>query len=772
MTEQRYTVLGRAAAYMAPSERPASGGEKSRFRTLAQAQDALRPQLAQLERDLGSVPPAQRLDEVVVELRLDASYLAKSYHPTSLLAGSGLQMRGAGTWHQPARPSTRRTAKAFAGDSGTTEGRVIFASGKEANLVTLRRLIDTPTTSGLENDIIGVQSIRLPQDTDRLRAIDGPPSARVACEIVLYAWDPARRAEAIQRITALIPRAADGGAPEIVIKEYVGGPTFIAAVVDHAVMRVLAGLNFLRLARPLPRVALTRTAAGVQQDAPPMPTTSPGTPTAWLTVFDGGVAATPHLAPFIQARDATSRPPRPELVEHGTGVVSAAVYGHIAPGKPLPTARCGVVSHRILPDPRSSDLELYGVIETLERVVPRLPREQRIVNLSFGPAGPIDDLPSRFTYALDRMSYENDVLFVTAVGNFGHLPGLDRIQAPADSVSNLAIGAYALEPTTGERSPADYSCVGPGRHGCLRKPDALAFGGSSAVPFYVLDTRASQIVGTTGTSYAAPSVAAVCASIAGRVDGLDSTQATRALLIHATSPMTGDVHRCGWGIAPESAETALACSKTRVSVLYEGTLSPRKSWRLPFLVPPSFSGGGRVTFSWTIVYCPDVDHASLGEYTLAGVEVQMRPHALRYKVTLYDPATKRQKASKILHAQDDAEEIARLVADGWVKSDLPVTAAKKETEQRLRLNQAKWDTVVRDATGKEADNIHDPALTISILGRGEWDEVDPNLRARFAAVLTVDAPKYAGDLYLQTMHAWDKLKPLTIRPDIEERIRI
>lgn len=772
MTDQRYTVLGRAAEYMATSERPSSGGDKARFRTLAQAQAELLPQLAQLERAIGAVPAPQRLDEVIVELRLDATYLAKSYHPKSLLAGSGLQMRGAGTWRQPVTPTTRGVTTAFAGDGGATESRVIFASGTEANIAALRGLIDTPTTSGLENDIIGVQAIRLPQDTDRLRAIEGPTSQRIACEIVLYAWDPSRRAEAIRRITSLIPRAADGSAPEVVIKEYVGGPTFIAAVVDHAAMLVLAGLNFLRLARPLPRVALTRTAAGMEQDAPSLPTAPPGTPTAWLTVFDGGVAVTPHIAPFIQAFEATSRPARPELVEHGTGVVSAAIYGHIAPGKPLPTARCGVVSHRILPDPRSSDLELYGVIETLERIVPRLPREQRIVNLSFGPAGPIDDLPSRFTYALDRMSYENDVLFVTAVGNFGHIPGFNRIQSPADSVSNLAIGAYALEPTTGERGPADYSCVGPGRHGCLRKPDALAFGGSSAVPFYVLDTRASRIVGTTGTSYAAPSVAAVCASITGRVDGLDSTQATRALVIHATSPMTGDVCRCGWGIAPESAETALVCTKTRVSVLYEGTLSPRKSWRLPFLVPPNFSGGGRVSFSWTIVYCPDVDHASLGEYTLAGVEVQMRPHAMKYKVTLYDPATKKQKASRTLHLHDDAVEIARLVADGWVKGDLPVTATKKESEQKLRLNQAKWDTVVREATGKEAASIHDPALTISILGRGEWDEEDPNLRARFAAVLTVDAPKYAGDLYLNTMQAWNKLKPLTIRPDIKERIRI
>ena len=771
MPEPRYTVLGRGAEYMAASKRLAGGGEKERFRTLPEAQTALLPQVAQVERAIRAVPPAQRLDQVIVELRLDLSYLAKSYHPKTLLGESGLLMRGAGTWQQELHKPPRGTASSFASPIGTASSRSVFASGTEQNLAKLRALIRDPSSQAMENDIIGLQAIRLPENNDRLLVAAGQQSSRIACEIVLYSWDTDRRAEAIKRITTLISRTAPGTASEVMIKEYTGGPTFIAAVIDQAAMAALAGLNFLRLARPLPRVALTRTAAGMAQEAPALPIGAPGVPTAWLTVFDGGVIPTPHLAPYVQSVDDTTRPALPGLLEHGTGVVSAALYGHIAPDKALPPVRCGVVSRRILPDPRSSDIELYGVIDTLERVVPRLPRNQRIINLSFGPAGPIDNLPSRFTYALDRMSYEYDVLFVTAVGNFGHIAGLERIQSPADSVSNLAVGAYSLEPTTGQKIPADYSCIGPGRDGCLRKPDTVAFGGSSAVPFYVLDTQANRIVGTTGTSFASPSVAAVCASIAGRVDGLQSTQSTRALLLHATSQM-GDVQRWGWGRAPDTAEAALACTSTRVSVLYEGVLTPRKSWRLPFLVPPNFVAGGRANFSWTIVYCPDVDHPSLGEYTLAGVEVQMRPHARKFKITLYDPANRKPLKTRTVHLDEDAAEIDALTAAGWEISEMPITTQKKETEQKLRQNQAKWDTVIRDMTGKDADNILDPALTISILGRGEWDEADPSLSARFAAVLTVDAPKYNGDLYLDTMHAWNKLKPLTIRPDLDNRVRV
>ena len=54
-------------------------------------------------------------------------------------------------------------------------------------------------------------------------------------------------------------------------------------------------------------------------------------------------------------------------------------------------------------------------------------------------------------------------------------------------MNNISVGAYELDPTTGQKRPAAYSCKGPGRVGGERKPDMLAFGGSAAAPFYVLD---------------------------------------------------------------------------------------------------------------------------------------------------------------------------------------------------------------------------------------------------------------------------------------------
>jgi hypothetical protein len=778
MADPRYTVLGQAAAYQESISRSAGGGPRKPFRELRDAQASLLPQLLRVVRSASELPPHQRLDQVLLELRLDKRNLAKSYHPKALLDEADLRLRGAGVWTQTIRGTSEDDDEEdpqsqVATDETQVASRSIYVSATDQNLARLRTIIAEPRTKELRNDVIGIQQIRLPTDQDRLGSGPAAPTDRRAIEIVLYAWDAPRREEAVQRITAII-RQDSAMDSEVLVKNYQNGPTFIAAIITPAILSALAHLNFLRLARPLPRVALTRTAAGISAEAPPMPVKLAPVPTACIAVFDGGTTIMPQLKPYVRTFDETTRPALLEIIDHGTSVVSAAVYGHIVPNAALPSPSCSVFSFRVLPDPRNSDLELYGVVDALERIVPRLPASIKVVNLSFGPIGPIDTLPSRFTYAIDRLSFENDKLFITAVGNDGHKPGLERIQSPSDSVNNVAVGAFTLDPKTGAKVPAPYSCGGPGRPGCARKPDVVAFGGSSSVPFYVLDRNGLTISGTDGTSYAAPIVASVCANILARVEGGISTQACRALLLHAANSMDGDASRVGWGASAESAADVLACTPTRVSVLYEGLLTPRSSWKLPFLVPSDFDGGGNVQFSWTIVYCPDVDHSSHGEYTLAGIELQMRPHSRRFFFNRKNPATgKDERSKKAYNLDEEKDVVAQLVEAGWRPSPLPATANnRRRTELSLRSSAAKWDTVVRDSIGKQAESIKDSMLTISIIGRGEWDHEDIDLKARFGAVLTVNAPKYKGDLYAQTLRAWTRLRPLNLRAEAENRLRV
>jgi hypothetical protein len=761
MTDPRYTVLGKAASYQEAIDRSGRPQNRDLYRTLDEARASLIPQCARIQDSIRTLPGDHRLDEVLFELQLDASYLAKSYHPTELLAAAKLKLRGTGVWRQGSRKGTATRGRTDPTEE-TVDSRSLFVSGTDQAVDALKAAIATPATPRMESDVIGVQHIRLPSRDDRLvHSLATMPEPKQAVEIVLFAWDPVRRQEAVRRITDLITHGMGAGV-DILVRSYTTGPTFIAAVISAALVDALGRLNFLRLARVLPRVTMTRTASGMTVQAPVLPRVTPPLPATVIAVFDGGVELTPHLKPYVQAFEETTRPAIPDLVDHGTGVVSAAVYGHIAPGGHLRAPSCRVLSYRVMPDALSSDLELYGVIDTLERIVPRLPAAVKVINLSIGPNGPIDAVPTRFTYAIDRLSYECDKLFVTAVGNLGRRAGLERIQAPADSVNNIAVGAYTRDPATGERISADYSCSGPGRAGCSRKPDILAFGGSASVPFYVLDSRGGTMTGTDGTSFAAPLVSAMCGNALARVDQGITTQAARALLLRAPLFVNGDPLRVGWGAVPESIDDLLLCTATRVSVLYEGTLTPRTSWKLPFLLPPSFDAGGDVHLSWTIVYCPDVDQAAHDEYTLAGIELQVRPHARRFMFTKRGTV----QPAGPFDLDDHKDVIKGLVADGWKRSLHPVSASNRRlTEHTLRASEAKWDTVVRDSCGKRSSSIKESMLTISLLGRGDWDAKDASLQARFAAVLTVDAPKYKGDLYQNVMKSWNRLRPLVLRPD-------
>ena len=77
--------------------------------------------------------------------------------------------------------------------------------------------------------------------------------------------------------------------------------------------------------------------------------------TVTIGVFDGGVdQKSSYFGPFVTARDLTSEAPEPTLMQHGTLVTSALLFGHISPGAPLPQPIARVAHYRVLPAPSSS----------------------------------------------------------------------------------------------------------------------------------------------------------------------------------------------------------------------------------------------------------------------------------------------------------------------------------------------------------------------------------------------------------------------------------
>ena len=767
--DPKYTVLGRAESYRDKIPNRVYRPSEPK-RTFAQASARLSPQVADVVRAAEAVPAEHRLDEIVVELRLGEDYLAKSYHPGDLLREVGLQLRGSGVWSPPPSSRAKRNQRATT-PPPAPRAKALFVSGRVEALRSFQSWLDNPgDKKAVLDDVTSIDELRLATADERVdEALLHDQPAELAIEIVLFAWDPARRKKALERLEATL--AKHGVKPaDLLVRPYPNGPTFVAGRLPSAVLADIRHLNFLRVARLLPRVELTRTAIGLPVAAPKPPPLI-AVPRHWVAVFDGGVALPhPHLDGLVVAKDCTTKAPVPAYVEHGTAVCGAVLYDSIAPTQELQQPVCGVLSFRVLPDARDDALELYGVIDAIEAEVPNLPRTCQVVSLSMGPAGPIDTsaAPSRFTYALDRLSYETGRLFFTAVGNWGSRTGLERIQTPADSVNNIAVGAYRRDPMTGARLPAEYSCRGPGRAGGGMKPDLVAFGGSPDAPFQVLDAAHGKIVGTQGTSFATPSASALggtlIASLSSPIDG----QTCRALLLHSVEEMDGHHHEVvGWGALARSVDSVIACSRTRVTVLYSGIISPRHSWKMPFLLPPGFVPGGEVQFDWTIAYTPEVDPTAVDDYTLASVEPQFRPHRERFRFTPPEGLENEKPVTMDVEKESArAEDLEKL---GWKRSTQPVSDQNvRLRESTLRAQEAKWETVVRGQRRKRAAGILDPCVTVQIMGRGTWDRAAPDeLQARYAAVLTVTAPKYKQDLYAQVLGSFDKLQPFMLRPRLE-----
>jgi len=172
----------------------------------------------------------------------------------------------------------------------------------------------------------------------------------------------------------------------------------------------------------------------------------------------------------------TGTPPAIDGIAHGTAVAGALLYGPLNDydtSKPLPTPSVSVVSIRALPTSNPTDMDLYESIDVIEAAVPSR-KDIKVFNISFGPRGPIlDDTISRFTFALDLLAVTHKSAFIVAVGNDGAAgPGMNRIQAPADLVNGLGVGAFTERKNGKVHAP--YSCQGPGRECGKLKPDVVA----------------------------------------------------------------------------------------------------------------------------------------------------------------------------------------------------------------------------------------------------------------------------------------------------------
>jgi hypothetical protein len=241
----------------------------------------------------------------------------------------------------------------------------------------------------------------------------------------------------------------------------------------------------------------------------------------------------------------------------------------------------------------------------------------------------------------------------------------------------------------------------------------------------------------------------------------------RALLIHsAEHPDDEPDNFLGHGIVPANLDGLLLCNEKTVTVIFQGDIAAKKMVKLPIMLPPNVVTSGKVAVKWTVAALPPVAPNHPSDYTAMCIEDTFYPNN---QVFTYTP--KRDAVGgkpRRLHNTDDAAEIRRLRADGWKKSALPVSESgnqyPSESERRV---QYKWEAIVRRSKSKLATSLHEPFLVLHAIPRhGATSRLD------YAAIVTISAPKFTGDLYDVVIRRFTALQPVRLRTEAELRVQI
>ena len=211
----------------------------------------------------------------------------------------------------------------------------------------------------------------------------------------------------------------------------------------------------------------------------------------------------------------------------------------------------------------------------------------------------------------------------------------------------------------------------------------------------------------------------------------------------------------------------LDCGPTEVTILIEDTLQRGLTKGYPFPVP-SGTLAGTIGLRWTVSFIAPTDEEEAVEYTLAGLDVDMRPNKARRRLS---PPKGSGLRAKPVDTRVDKQQIADKEADGWKlsKNALTKSGAAYRSEQTL-TEEGKWETVVRHDDSMRGSSLYLPEVWLTYYERGQGELIDAadSVDLEFSMLMTISAPRMA-DLYdtVRSRVAYQQLAPITLPVHIE-----
>ena len=329
------------------------------------------------------------------------------------------------------------------------------------------------------------------------------------------------------------------------------------------------------------------------------------------TMFDENV----YFAEWVEFKNMLSAdiPLSQNDYKHGTAVASIIVDGPAS--NPTMDDGCGRFKVRHFGVAAGSQFSSFTILRNINEIVSSN-KDIKVWNLSLGSKLEINqNFISPEAAILDRIQYENDVIFVIAGTNKDSSDTPQKfIGSPADSINSLVVNSVGFN-----NKPASYSRKGPVLS-FFTKPDISYYGGEGKDLIRVCTPTGEALV--RGTSFAAPWISRKMSYL---IDILGlSREVAKALIINAASgwdKQVADASMIGHGIVPIKIDDVIRCQDDEIQFVLSGVSEKYDTYNYNIPVPVNKEKHPFITKA-TLCYFPCCSRNQGVDYTNTELDIQ------------------------------------------------------------------------------------------------------------------------------------------------------
>ena len=348
---------------------------------------------------------------------------------------------------------------------------------------------------------------------------------------------------------------------------------------------------------------------------------------------------------------------------HGTAVSSIIVDGPAS--NPLMDDGCGRFRVRHFGVAAGNKFSSFSILRNINEII-NSNKDIKVWNLSLGSKLEINpNFISPEAAILDRIQYENDIIFVIAGTNKESSEKQPKaIGTPADSINSIVVNSVDYS-----NRPASYTRKGPVLS-FFTKPDISYYGGDGKNLIRVCTSTGEAMV--RGTSFAAPWIARKMSYL---IDILGlSREVAKALLINSATGWNKqefDSSLIGHGIAPLKIDDVVRCPEDEIQFVLSGVSEKYDTYNYNIPVPISKEKHPFIAKA-TLCYFPCCSRNQGVDYTNTELDIQfgrlnekgIKPIDNNYQTSEVESFTWEEDARKLFRKWDNVKHIREISQKG------------------------------------------------------------------------------------------------------------